>query len=385
MTLLRNGFVVTAHEPSPREPSDIRIHDTGIADLGQLPPLPGEEVVELDGGTVGAGLIDLQCNGALGIDLLSAPERMWELAAQLPRWGVTAWAPTIISSSDEVVDRAINAVLAGPASDMSDRCAQIVGLHLEGPCLNQTMAGAHPRSSIRLPAEIDISRWTRDVVALVTLAPEVEGALPLISELRRRGITVSVGHSAASREQAQQGFDAGATMATHLFNAMSPLHHRAPGVVGAVLAHAQVRASLICDGIHVDPDVVAISHRLLGERLVLVSDAVAALGLAPGEVMLGGLKLTVTDQDVRLPDGTLAGSNLSLDSAVRNLMRFSGCSQGDAFRAATLTPAQLIGRLDLGAIDVGASADLVVWHDGRVSSTYLRGKRWDDGYSVGQP
>ncbi len=354
----------------------MRIVDARIHEIGNLAPVAGESVHELNGAIVAPGLVDLQCNGALGIDLASEPERMWELSALLPRWGVTAWAPTIITSAPGVVERAIDTLLAGPPNHQPTAAATVLGLHLEGPCLNPLMAGAHERSLIRAPKDTDTRRWNSDAVALVTIAPETAGAGDLIAELRRRGITVSIGHSAATAEQVVLGIRSGATMATHLFNAMSALHHRQPGVVGAVLSHDTISASLICDGVHVDPTVVAIAWKLLGSRLVLVSDAVAALGLPPGTVRLGSTELTVTDTSVRLADGTLAGSTLSLDAAVRNLMRFTNCSLAEAVNAASTVPASLIGRADLGVLDVGRAANLVVFDDGQVAATYVNGVRW---------
>ncbi len=380
MTLLRNGRLITLSAASGSQESkgtqDIRIVDGYVSEIGQLAPLSGETVHDLDGATVAPGLIDLQCNGALGIDLTSTPERIWELSAHLPRWGVTAWAPTIVTSSPEIVDRAISTVQAGPPPDHPAPSAAVLGLHLEGPCLNPLMAGAHQRSLIRNPASTDTRRWTKESVALVTIAPEMEGAPAMVAELRRRGITVSIGHSAATAEQVRVGVEAGASMATHLFNAMSPLHHRQPGVVGAVLADESLHASLICDGVHVDPSVVTIAYRLLGSRLILVSDAVAALGLPPGRVRLGSVELIVTDTDVRLADGTLAGSNLSLDTAVRNLIRFTGCTLTEAIHAATRAPAGVIGRADLGVVEAGKPANLVVLNDGLVRATYVNGQRW---------
>ncbi len=377
MTLLRNGRLVT----NPDVAADVRFADGRITEIGNISHLHAnddEETVDVGGAILAPGLIDLQCNGALGIDLASSPEKMWELSAQLPRWGVTAWAPTIISSSPSIVGRAIDTVLTGQPSQQPPGSATVLGLHLEGPCLSPAKAGAHARHLIRLPAETDTARWTPEAVALVTVAPEVDGALALITQLHRRGVVVSLGHSGATADETAGGIRAGATMATHLFNAMSPLHHRQPGMVGTVLADDHLYASLICDGVHVDPAMVAIAWKLLGARLVLVSDAVAALGLTPGQVQLGTVLATVTDNDVRLADGTLAGSNLSLDAAVRNLMAFTGCSVTEAVAAASATPAAVLGRTDIGALQVGASADLVVLDDGHVTATYVKGVRWKE-------
>ena len=334
--------------------------DVGEVDGALLATMPaGAAQVDGSGLLAAPGFVDLQCNGGCGIDLASEPERLWELGAELPRWGVTAWLPTIVTSPPEVVERALATLDAGPPPGWVG--AVPLGLHLEGPFLAPSKKGAHVAGLLRTPSREAIEGWTREAgVALVTLAPELDGASEVIRALVERGVVVSIGHSAADHGQARQAVDAGARWVTHLFNAMAPLHHRQPGLVGVALTDERLHVGLIADGIHVHPDVVAIAQRALGERLTLVTDAVAALGMGPGEHQLGRARVTVTDDGVRLADGTLAGSDLSMDAAVRNLVSFTGCGPEVALAAASGTPARILGDERRGALEPGRRADVVL-------------------------
>ncbi|MCU1499174.1 MAG: nagA, partial [Acidimicrobiales bacterium] len=195
---------------------------------------------------------------------------------------------------------------------------------------------------------------------LVTLAPELPGGLELVREMAGRGVVVSIGHSDADAATAEAAIEAGATWVTHLFNAMAPLGHRDPNLVGIALTDPRLHVGLIADGIHVSPTVVDLTWRATGARLTLVTDAVAALGRPPGRERIGKTEIVVTERDVRLADGTLAGSKLSLDEAVRNLVAMTGCSPADALRAASTAPATLLMDDARGVIAGGARADLVV-------------------------
>lgn len=248
------------------------------------------------------GLVDLQCNGAFGIDLGAEPERLWELAALLPQAGVTAFLPTIVTTPPAVVERA-QAALAGRPSGFVG--AEPVGLHLEGPML--ALAGAHDPALLR---SFDLDDLTG--VRLVTLAPELPGAPEVIARLRDAGVAVFAGHTRASDLSLVDGV-------THVFNAMAPLHHRDPGPAGVALADDRLWVSLIADGEHVDPTVVRLVERAAGDRLVLVSDSVA---------------------EPRLP---LNGGRVLLDQAVRNLVAWTGCSVERAHAAASTAPARAIG------------------------------------------
>ena len=356
MTLrIAGGTVLTAEG---RIDADLTI-DAGHITALDPTRAPGD--VDATGCLVAPGFVDLQCNGALGLDLASEPDRLWEVAAALPRWGITAWLPTIVTAPPGTIDRALDALAAPPTGPH----ARALGLHLEGPFLADPRRGAHPPKLLRPPTLADLDRWTPEHgVALVTLAPELPGAAEVIAALVHRGVVVSAGHTAATAEQALAAIDAGVTWVTHLFNAMEPLHHRAPGLPGVALADPRLAAGVIADGIHLHPVTVAAAHRALGPRLTLVTDAVGALGLPPGDTALGQARVRVDpDGSVRLPDGTLAGSALSMDQAVRNLRAWTGCDPDTAIAAATANPARVLRRTDVGHLAVGRPADVVVLDD----------------------
>jgi N-acetylglucosamine-6-phosphate deacetylase len=348
-------------------------------------PGPGATPARLDATNllVAPGFVDLQCNGAVGVDLTTEPERLWEVAAALPRWGVTAWLPTVVTAPPSVRRRALAALRASPAAGRPPGdpvAATPLGLHLEGPFLARERKGAHDIRYIVDPSAdvVDGEGWSRDAgVALVTLAPELPRALEVVRSLVDRGVVVSAGHSSATADQAAAAVEAGATYVTHLFNAMAPLHHRAPGLAGLALTDERVRVGVIVDGLHVDPAVVAVVSRALGDRLSLVTDAVAALGMPPGPIRLGELTATVSAADgaVRLADGTLAGSTLSLDRALRNLVTFAGVPLVDAVGTVTATPAAVLGLPDRGVVAPGAVGDLVLLTDtGEVVATVVGGE-----------
>lgn len=325
------------------------------------------------------GFVDLQCNGAAGVDITTQPEGIWEVAAALPRWGVTAWLPTIVTAPAAVRARALASLRSGaPRGAAGERPFAVpLGLHLEGPFLAAERRGAHPAEHLRSPdpALVAEEGWSRERgVALVTLAPELPRALDVVGDLVAAGVVVSAGHSSASAEQATAAIDAGVTAVTHLFNAMGPLHHRDPGLAGVALTDERVRVGAIADGVHLHPAAVALAARALGERLCLVTDAVAALGMPAGRVPLGVLEAFATDNGVRLADGTLAGSDLSLDRAVRNLIAFAGVSLPAAVAAVTASPAALLGLDDRGVIGPGAVGDLTLLDPaGEVVATVIGG------------
>lgn len=288
-------------------------------------------------------MIDLQVNGAGGHDLTESPERLWDVAAVLPRYGVTAFLPTLVSPSWAVVDRARAALAQGAPAGFDG--AMPLGWHVEGPFLNPARAGAHDPTSLQAPSVEPVADWSpASGVRVVTLAPELPGALEVVETLVANGVVVSAGHSAATWEQARVGFDAGIRSVTHLFNAMALLDHREPGIAGAALADERVTIGLIPDGLHVHPGLVALVRRTVGpDRLAVVTDAIAALGMPPGRHRLAGRIVDCDETSARLPDGTLAGSLLGLDAAVENLAVFAGCSLDEARLAATSVPARLLG------------------------------------------
>jgi N-acetylglucosamine-6-phosphate deacetylase len=329
-----------------------------VLDGGVIAATGGDRPLDIDarGGWVVPGFIDLQINGAHGIDVTSQPTRIAELATVLPRYGVTTFLPTVITCPPAV--RA--AALAAWAGHGPGPGAVPLGLHMEGPMLAPVRKGAHPERHLLAPAPEVVDGWSAAAgVSLATVAPELPGALEVIAALSARGVVVSIGHTDCTAEEFTAGRAAGARYVTHLFNAMRPFDHRAPGPIGATLADDDVVAGLICDGIHVDPVAVRMAWHALGpRRLSLVTDAVAALGTDGGHV--GSVRVEVTDGAVRNAAGVLAGSVLSLDQAVRNLVAFTGCAVPDAIATVTSTPADLLGLTDRGRLAVGARADVTV-------------------------
>jgi N-acetylglucosamine-6-phosphate deacetylase len=255
--------------------------------------------------------------------------------------------------------------------------AQALGFHLEGPFLSPARKGAHPLAAIeqadgRLFEELLEYRK----VQLMTLAPERSGGLTRIRSLRQRGIPVSLGHTDASLEQFIAGVDAGAEMATHLYNAMSPFGHRSPGSIGGALTDDRVTVGLIADGIHSHAASLRLAVRAKGpERVALVTDLMAAAGMSPGSYTLGGEPVLVDDQAARLEDGTLAGAVVLLDQAIRNMVRWAGVTPAEALRMATEVPTRLLGTTDRGRIVTGARADLVLLdEDLGVTATIISGR-----------
>ena len=342
--------------------------DAAIESVAESPAIDAEGLL------ISPGLIDLQVNGGYGIDLASEPERLWELSERLPASGVTAFLPTIVTGPPEVNKRAMAAIAARPDDH---RGAEPLGLHFEGPMLSAERPGVHRSEYFRSPGEDVIENWSpNNGVAMVTLAPELPGAVDVIARLVARDIVVSAGHSAATAAEATAAIDIGITMVTHLFNAMDPMHHRSPNLAGVALANRNIVASLIADGVHVDPVMVAAAWAAKGmARLALVTDSVAAMGMGTGAHSFGDRNVISDGDSVRSGDGTLAGSNLTLDRAFRNLMAFSGCWAEEALHTVTATPAMVLNRSDRGIVAPGTIADLALFDDElNVAVTICRGR-----------
>ncbi len=350
---------------------------TWIGGASELESESGATEVDAAGLYLAPGLIDLQLNGAFGLDFTVDPAALWRVALELPRYGVTAFLPTIITAPPGAIPAAQAALAAGPATGRASG-ARPLGLHLEGPFLNPLRRGAHPLEHLRRPNLGEARDWSPATgVRLVTLAPELPGALPLIETLAARGVVVALGHSDATYAEALAGLAAGGTYGTHLFNAMSPFNHRAPGVAGALLADARAVVGLIVDEVHVHPAAVAVAWHAKGPgRVCLVSDAMAGLGLGDGGYQLGERTVHVAHGTARLADGTLAGSLLSLDQAVRNLAAITGCGPHAALGAASAVPAAVLGLSEqYGRLAAGAAADLVLLTpDLQVAATWVGGR-----------
>lgn len=369
MTAHRLG-VSAAYVDGELIPGDVALEGDTVTTVG-LPPAGRGRVAA-------PGLVDIQVNGFAGVDLMAAEVGdLHDLARALPRHGVTAWLPTLITAAVTDTDRALDrlneafAERAGPSEG-----ARSLGVHLEGPYLSPRRLGTHPPQHRRDPDLTELESWRRraDVVA-VTLAPELPGALAVVKTLVADGVLVSLGHSDATAYEAHAAFDLGARSVTHLFNAMSALRHREPGLPGAALARQDVTIQMVLDGHHLAPDVVRLAWAAAPRRVVLVTDATAAAGQPDGRYALAGVSLDVTDGAVRNPDGTLAGSALTLSGAVKNAVEL-GLHPADVLRAVTHAPAALLGRTDVGFLRPGCRADIAVFDDEMVlHETFVAGRR----------
>ena len=324
--------------------------------------------------TLAPGFVDLQVNGIDDVDVATAVGAGWDrLDRMLVAQGTTTWCPTLVTAPREVYGPALDRIAAAAARPLDDHPRpDIAGAHLEGPFLGGA-PGAHDRALI-VPVDLEWLRQLPPIVRLVTMAPEADGALAAIAVLRERGVVVGLGHSTASLEQASAAIDAGARLVTHLFNAMAPLHHRQPGLVGAALTDRRVAVSVIADNVHVHATAARLALLAKGsDGVVLVTDAVAwRLGSA------GPMRLALVDGAPRLADGTLAGSALTMDAAVRNAVA-AGFDLAAAVAAAATNPARVLGLTDRGVIAPGHRADLValsptlevedVWIGGRPAFT----------------
>src|SRR3954454_24994394 len=318
--------------------------------------------VGLAGGSRGRvavpGFVDLQVNGFGGVDFLSASTADYTVAGEaLLETGVTAFQPTFITAAESTI---VDALRALPPDAARPR---VVGAHLEGPFLSAHRLGVHPRPHRRDP-DLQLLERLLDAgrVTKMTLAPELSGAHALIARLLERGVVVSAGHTNATAVEARDAFDLGVSTVTHLFNAMRPFRSRDPGIVGVALTRPEVFVQLIVDGHHLADETVRLVWAAAGGRLALVSDATAGAAFGGGSYQLGDVAIEVGDGPPTREDGVLAGTVLTMIDAVRNLHAL-GISFEDAVGAATTVPARIVGRPDLGLLEPGSAADIVVLDD----------------------
>jgi N-acetylglucosamine-6-phosphate deacetylase len=331
-------------------PGDVEVADGLIRAVG---------LTATNGGGVAApGFVDLQVNGFAGVDFAGANSDGYKHAGEaMLATGVTAFQPTLITAPEESLVESLGAVPAEPIGP------RLLGVHLEGPFLSPERAGAHDPAAMRAP-DLSLLRRLLDAgpVRHVTLAPELPGALELIDELVGRGLTVACGHTDADAAAAHRAFDRGARTVTHLFNAMRPSLPRDPGIATAALARQDVVVQLIVDGHHLARETVIAAWRAAAGRFALVTDAVAAAGEGDGDFMLGSLRVRSEGGAVRLEDGRLAGSALTMIEAVRNLHAL-GAPLEAALEAASKVPAVVALAQGLGSLEPGARADIVVLDD----------------------
>lgn len=322
-----------------------------------------DDALDLQGAYVIPGLIDIHNHGNSNVDFSDGSyEGDLKMARYLASVGVTSFAPATMTLPYETIAKALEAGLR-LRRDPVEGCARLLGVQMEGPFFSEKKKGAQNGEYLRLPDFEAFQRLYRDsegLISVVDLAPELDGAVAFVRRAKEL-CTVSIAHTDSDYEQAKAAIDAGATHLTHLFNAMPPIHHRKPGVIGAASENEAVSAEIICDGIHVHPASVRMAFRLFGaERMVLISDALRCCGMPDGEYELGGQQVFLAEQVARLADGTIAGSATDLYDCMRNAVRF-GIAPEDAVRAATWNPARQIQALDwVGSIANGKLADFVV-------------------------
>lgn len=355
-------------------PGWVACADGIIVGAGQGRP-SGKVTLALADGVLSPGLVDAQCNGAFGHDLSTAGVDGWlAVIDRLPSTGVTAFVPTLVTDHVDAMT-----VATERFREVRDHHggARILGLHYEGPFLSPHRYGAHPVEHLATP---DGALFTRlretagDALLYMTLAPEIPGGLDAIQHLVADGVRVAIGHSDATDIQTIAAIDAGATLITHLYNAQRPFAHRDPGVTGVGLSDPRVTVGLIVDLHHVAPTAVRVAFAAAAGRVMLVTDAVAAMGVEPGRWTLAGREVEIRPgEPPRLADGTIAGSTLRLDTAVANAIGL-GVDPATALAAATRVPADALGFAQLGRIEVGAAADLVWLGDNwQARATWING------------
>lgn len=374
--LLTNATVYT---PDLWGPGSVLIEGGQIAALYALgDPLPSAPAIDLWGAALGPGLIDVHTHGADGVDLMDGGDAAPRMARFFARHGVTGFMPSTVTAPWEAVARAAEGARRAMAGVPGG--ARVLGVHVEGPFISPQRLGAQSPDYCLAPTPERVARMLEiagDVTRIVTLAPELEGAPEAIGNLVARGIVLSLGHSVATAEQAVAGFAAGATQVTHAFNGMPSLHHREPGLIGAALTAPGVRIELIADGVHLAPRVLRLAVAARGvDRVLLITDSMAATGYPDGEYVLGPMRVIVRDGEARLPSGVLASSTLTMERALLNAARWTDAGLAGGWRMASLNPARQLG-IDnrTGRVAPGYDADLTaIGLDGRVVLTVVGGE-----------
>lgn len=360
----------------------VLIDDGVIAEIasraGRAIP-PKARLVDFGDAALAPGFIDIHIHGGAGHDVMeSDPGALPCVEASVLKHGVTSYFPTTVTAPLDATLGALDRLAGAIEAKTNGQRARPLGIHLEGPFISHARRGVHPPEQLQMPTLPLFERFwqaSRGHIKVLTIAPELPGAQEVIHEASKRGVCVSLGHSDADLGTARSAKAAGARHATHTFNAMRPLDHRDPGILGLVLTDANMTADIIADGIHVDPAVVELFMKLKGpERTVLITDATSATGMPDGRYRLGSFELEVRNGKCILGD-RLAGSVLTMDRAVRNLMKFANLDLKHALRAASLNPANVVGISERhGFLAPGADADIIVLNpQNEIVTTIARG------------
>lgn len=362
----------------------IKIKGMKIKETGWMSKYKADDqsnVIDLQGQTVVPGMIDIHIHGTSGADVMDGEIASLEtMVKALPQEGTTAFLATTMTQSEDTISKALKNTATFIKNYQKPGQSEILGVHLEGPFVNPSMAGAQPVEYIILPEIPLFEKWQKlaeGTIKLVTMAPEQKGGLELIRYLKQNNVVISIGHSDAKFTDVKKGIEAGVTQVTHLFNQMKGLHHREPGVVGATLLLEELYAELIVDGVHVCPEMIQLAYRNKNsEKLILITDSMRAKCLKNGEYDLGGQLVSVKDGMAVLQNGALAGSVLKLNDAMKNMLNYcAGCNLVDVIKMTSTNPAKQLNISDRkGSISVGKDADLVVLNNEYdVLMTFCRG------------
>lgn len=383
-TLIKNANIITPYEI--KRCSNLAIEDGKIADIfsGEIKDVDSyDEIIDAEGKYLSPGFIDLHNHGNFGHDAMEASYEALESMADFHiKNGITAYLATTMTEHPEKIRAAVKNIgeYIESGSNDSKVKSQVLGIYLEGPYFSMEKRGAQPPEYIKDPDLDEIKELielSKNNIKVVAIAPELKGAKESIKYLKNEGITISAGHTNATFEEAKTGIDLGITQGTHLYNGMRSYSHREPGVVGAVLTDERVACEMICDGIHLHTGAMDLAVKMKGkEGIILISDAMMATGLQDGKYVLGGQDVYVKEGAARLEDGTLAGSTLTLNKAVYNMVHMVNVPLNDAVRMASLNPAKAIGMDDRkGSIEIGKDADLIIFdEDIKVSKALIKGK-----------
>lgn len=359
------------------DPGWVLVNDGVISAVGDGEPPKTAAVTDASGSWVVPGFVDIHCHGGGGAAFASAdPEHVRQVVDAHTAHGTTTMLASLVTRPvPELVEQV--AALADLVRD-----GLVAGIHLEGPFLSAARCGAHDPAILRPPDPVSVDALLsagRGTIRMVTIAPELEGAVPAVKRLVDAGVIAAIGHTDALAEDVVPAVDAGATVATHLFNGMRPLHHREPGPIGVLLDDERVTVELICDLVHLHPTVVRLAARHAGVgRTILITDAIAAAAAGDGTYDIGGLEVDVTNGVPTLAGGgSLAGSTLTMDTAFRNLVKSCGLGVLDAVAAASTRPAELLGLGDVtGQLAAGYAADVVLLDDALRPVSVMRRGEW---------